>query len=91
MKRARPKSLNMRKLIKLAEMKVLRIEPEDVIVLQTDLCLDKDQVQALRDRASEQFGNSVLAANRVVILTAGLKTGVLRKITAKPKGKSRGR
>jgi HK97 family phage portal protein len=40
-------------------------------VLQTDLVLDKDQVQALRDRWNEQ--SKLLAAGGSPILTAGLK------------------
>jgi HK97 family phage portal protein len=40
-------------------------------VLQTDLVLDKDQVQALRDRWDEQ--SKGLAAGKTPILTAGLK------------------
>jgi HK97 family phage portal protein len=40
-------------------------------VLQTDLVLDKDQVQALRDRWNEQ--SRMLAAGGTPILTAGLK------------------
>jgi len=40
-------------------------------VLQTDLVLDKDQVQALRDRWDEQ--SKGLSAGKTPILTAGLK------------------
>jgi hypothetical protein len=63
-----------KKFIRMLPMRVLRLEPDDVIVLQTDLLLDKDQCQALRDRASEQFPGF-----KVAIITSGLKIGVLRK------------
>lgn len=54
----------------------LSVRPGDTIVLQTDMLLDVDQVTAIRDRANEQFRH--LKAP-VVILTAGMKLGVLRR------------
>ena len=54
----------------------LQIEPGDMLVLQTDLMLDKDQCQALRDRANEQFKSLNV---KVAILTAGLQLAVVRK------------
>ena len=63
----------------LRPMRVLRIEPGDMIVLQTDLMLDKNQVQALRDRAVEQFG-TYFPDVKVVVLSAGLKAGAIRKV-----------
>lgn len=62
------------RLSRLLPMRVLRLEPGDIIVLQTDLKLDKQQIQALRDNASKQFGGC-----KVAVLTHGLKVGVLRK------------
>lgn len=75
----RKRALTVSQLIKLAEMKVLHIEPGDVLVLQTDHVLDKEQAGHLRERAQEQFSTSVLHEHRVVVLTAGLRVGVLRK------------
>jgi hypothetical protein len=54
----------------------LQIEPGDMLVLQTDLLLDRDQIQTLRDRANEQFAALKV---QVAILTAGMQLAVLRK------------
>jgi hypothetical protein len=52
----------------------LVLEPGDMVVLQTDLLLNKAQVQDLRYHADKQF-----KPFKVAIITAGLKVGVLRK------------
>jgi hypothetical protein len=52
----------------------LVLEPGDLVVLQTSMFLDKDQVRAIKRSADQQF-----KPFKVVILTAGLKVGVLRK------------
>jgi hypothetical protein len=67
------KLLSTRKFVRLMPMRVLRVEPDDIIVLQTDMLLDREQVLALRDRAREEF-----KGYKVVVMTAGLKAGVLR-------------
>jgi hypothetical protein len=50
------------------------IRPGDTIVLRTELVLDKDTTQSLRDRATEQF-----PGYKVAILTGGLELAVLRR------------
>jgi hypothetical protein len=73
----RKKRANMtKKFMQLMPMRVLRIEKDDVLVMQTDLFLSKEQVEALRDRATEQFGKQF---GKIAILACGLKLGVLRK------------
>jgi hypothetical protein len=72
----RKQKLPTRKLVRLMPMRVLRFEKGDVLVMQTDLMLNKDQIMALRERATEQFGTDF---GKIVILTAGMKLGVLRK------------
>ena len=62
------------KLPRLLPMRVLRIKPGDVLVLQTDLMLRPEQCEQLRQLAEQQFGN----ANRIAVVTAGIKIGVLR-------------
>jgi hypothetical protein len=62
------------KLPRLLPMRVLRIKPGDVLVLQTDLMLRPEQARELRALAEEQFGTD----NRIAVLTANIKVGVLR-------------
>jgi hypothetical protein len=64
----------------------LELQPGDMVVLQTDLMLDKEQITMLRDRADEQF--RPLKA-KVAILTSGLRLGILRKADAVLVGKAR--
>jgi hypothetical protein len=73
------KQISMRRLVRLMPMSVLHIEPGDVIVMQTDLILEKDQITTLRDRAVEQFSGTPLKDFKVAVLVGGLKVGVLRK------------
>lgn len=56
------------------KVKRVKLRKRDMLVLRTDLFLDRDQVQAMRDRASEQF-----AGHKVAILTAGLDLVILRR------------
>ena len=72
-KRRAPKIRNM-----LYRMAKLELQPGDLIVLQTDLLLDNDQVTALRRNANQQF-----KPYRVVIMSGGLKLGALRKAKRK--------
>jgi serine phosphatase RsbU (regulator of sigma subunit) len=51
----------------------LTLNPGDIVVLSTDLLLDKDQCTALRDRGQEHFPD-----HKVVVLSAGIKLGVIR-------------
>jgi hypothetical protein len=67
----------MRKLVKLLPMRVLRVQENDILVLQTDLMLDREQIRYLREAANEQFGTQF---GKIAILTAGIKPGVLRKV-----------
>lgn len=83
-KRAKP---NLKKLVRLMPMRVLRMEKGDLLVMQTDLLLDRAQCIELRDRATEQFGEQF---GRIAVLTAGLKLGVLRKV-AKQKARKNSR
>jgi len=50
----------------------LRLEPGDIVVLKTDLMLDRDQHRAIRDRAQDIIRN-----NEVMILTHGFDIGVM--------------
>jgi hypothetical protein len=52
----------------------LVLEPGDLIVLQTTMLLDKYQATAIKRLADQQF-----KPFKVIVLTAGLKVGVLRK------------
>jgi len=51
----------------------LAIGPRDIIVLSTDLILDKDQCTALQDRAKQWFPD-----HEVFVLSAGIKLGVVK-------------
>ena len=62
--------------MRLMPMRVLRIHDNDVLVLQTDLMLDKEQAQYLREYAEREFGGK----HKIVLLTAGVKIGVLRDV-----------
>jgi hypothetical protein len=62
--------------MRLMPMRVLRMEDGDILVLQTDLMLDKEQCMLLRDRAQENFGRDF---KKIAILTHGMKAGILRK------------
>jgi hypothetical protein len=53
----------------------LTLEPGDLVVLQTDLKLDKDQHKVLTQRANEQF-----KPFKTIVLSHGIKVGVLRKV-----------
>jgi hypothetical protein len=55
----------------------LEVRPGDMVVLQTDLMLSKDQVQHLRDNMDAQLEPLKIKS---VILVGGLKIGVLRKV-----------
>jgi hypothetical protein len=55
------------------KVKRVRLKKGDLLVLRTELILDRDQIKSLRDNAKEQFGK------RVVILTAGLDLLILRR------------
>jgi hypothetical protein len=55
------------------KVKRLRIRKKDILVLRTDMLLDREQLQSLRDRATEQFGRK-----RIAILTAGFDLLILR-------------
>ena len=76
-KRKKRAKMPTKKFVRLMPMRVLRIEQGDVLVMQTDIMLDKEQIMALRDRATEQFGKQF---GKIAILTSGLKLGVLRKV-----------
>jgi hypothetical protein len=54
------------------EIAKLELQDGDIIVLRTDQSLDRDQVQAVRDRAKEQF-----APHRVIVLTCGLSLAII--------------
>jgi hypothetical protein len=54
------------------EIAKLELHDGDMVVLRTDMILNQDQVQALRDRASQQFPGI-----KVAILSAGLSLAVL--------------
>jgi ribosome biogenesis SPOUT family RNA methylase Rps3 len=57
----------------------LELRPGDMVVLQTDLLLDKDQVTSLKRRADEQLRPLKIKS---MILVGGLKIGILRKAKA---------
>jgi hypothetical protein len=63
----------------------LVLQPGDLVVLQTDLVLDKEQVQQIKVRANEQFKPFK------TIIISGMKIGVLRKARVKRHGKDRTR
>lgn len=56
----------------------LELRPGDMLVWQTDLILDKDQIAAIRDRLREQLA-PLNMQNRVLVLSAGAKLAILRK------------
>ncbi|MBO0718743.1 MAG: hypothetical protein J2P55_15610 [Rhizobiales bacterium] len=72
MRRHRRRPLKISNMI--FRMGKLVLMPGDVIVLQTDLRLTIAQIEALSRRAREQF-----KPFKVIILSAGMKVGVLRK------------
>ena len=65
-----------KKLPEMCRIAKLELRPGDTVVLQTDLFLDRDQAEAIRDSANRQFAPLKI---KVVILTAGLKLAILRK------------
>jgi hypothetical protein len=52
----------------------LTVKPDDIIVLSTDLMLDKEQARQLQERAKAWFPN-----NKVCVISHGIKFGVIRK------------
>jgi hypothetical protein len=54
----------------------LELKPGDMVVLQTDLFLDRDQIQQLKNNMDEQL-RSLKAKS--IILVGGLKIGIMRK------------
>jgi hypothetical protein len=70
----RPSKLKISNMI--FRMGKLMLEPGDLVVLQTDLILDRNQAVTIKKRADEQF-----RPFRTIILTGGMKLGVLRKAT----------
>jgi len=52
----------------------LTLAPGDIIVLKTDLMLDKDQITALYERARKSFPD-----NEVTILSHGIDIAILSK------------
>jgi hypothetical protein len=55
------------------EVAKLELHDGDILVLRTDLYLDAEQLQVLRDRAKEQFPGI-----KCVVLSAGLSLAVLQ-------------
>ena len=55
----------------------LTLRPDDILIVKTEVVLDKDQAQRLEKLAHEMFD----VKNKIVILTAGLNLAVLRKGT----------
>jgi hypothetical protein len=55
----------------------LRLAPDDVVVLQTELMLDKDQSQVVHDRAKANFPE-----HQVLVLSHGVTVRVLNKTKA---------
>jgi hypothetical protein len=60
-------------------MAKLDVKPGDTVVMQTDLVLDYDQTTQLRKNMNEQLKPLKV---RSILLTAGLKIGVIRKMKA---------
>jgi hypothetical protein len=54
----------------------LTIRPGDILVLRTELLLDKEQISVVRERAAEQFKDLDV---KIVVVTAGMEIAVLRK------------
>jgi len=52
----------------------LEIGPKDLVVVSTDMLLTREQCQALQKLTKQWFPK-----NRVLVLTAGLKLGVVRR------------
>jgi hypothetical protein len=69
MKREKAKLNNM-----IFRMATLVLQPGDLVVLQTDLDLDNKQANDLQRAASARF-----KPYKVIIITHGMKVGVLRK------------
>lgn len=76
-KKSEPKKIKLDKVI--FRVGRLTIRPGDILVLRTDLFLNKEQVEFLRDRMDEQFKDLGV---KVVVLTSGLEIAVLRKEVA---------
>lgn len=51
----------------------LTLRPDDIVVLSTDLMLDKDQMNVLHERAQAWFPD-----RKVLVLSHGMKLGVIR-------------
>jgi serine phosphatase RsbU (regulator of sigma subunit) len=54
------------------EIAKLELQPGDMIVLRTDLLLNKEQLSSIREAAQQQFPGI-----KVVVLTAGISLAVL--------------
>jgi hypothetical protein len=87
-RKSKPQTLRKlgRKIVRLMPMRVLRINDDDVLVLQTDLMLDQEEATYLRQYAEREFGEK----HKIVVLTAGLKLGVLRNEKDESKKDRRG-
>src|SRR5262249_26106984 len=77
MKKRRKRPRRRLVLDEIKRVSVLKLAPDDILVAMTDLMLDKDQLLAVRERLSEQ---AVVVPNKILVLTAGLKLAVLRKV-----------
>lgn len=54
------------------EMSVLNIKPDDVLVVTTEMLISHDQMKHIEEHIYSTFPN-----NKVLVLSAGLKLGVL--------------
>jgi hypothetical protein len=57
-----------------ASLQILRLVPDDIIVLSIDRMMTREQVQELREHCRKQIPDHL-----VVILTSGLKLSVLSR------------
>jgi hypothetical protein len=58
----------------------LELKPGDILVFRSNLMLDKDQVNALRDRIEELLGAHMREWGvKHIIVTCDMDVGVLRK------------
>lgn len=56
----------------------MSLGPNDVVVIKTDMMLDKQQIQYLRDRVDENLKTAGIT-NKVLVFTHGLELQIIEK------------
>lgn len=70
-------------IVKLENLKSLKVDEDDIIVLQIDYALSEEQIKSIKEQFSEITKN--LHSNKIVVLDRGMAIGSLKKKIDDPK------